>query len=109
MPRPRLRCPHCGEIDWSRAPEMFITLQFVERRHEMTSRDIADTLGLSIANASNRMRALEEMEFVTRTTRVMPTGGTEGVFSATQLGRDALNTSPGRRFPHPTSRVSPDE
>lgn len=91
MPRPRLRCPHCSEIDWSRAPELRATLALVAARSEMTSRHVADAgTGVSIANASNRMRALEDLEFVTRTTAANPTGGVMGVFRITKLGRDAL-------------------
>lgn len=57
----------------------------------MTSRDIADTFGLGIANASNRMRTLEGLEFVSRATTTLPSGGVQGVFTITRLGRESLS------------------
>jgi hypothetical protein len=52
------QCPHCGQIDWSRAPSLQDTLTFVRGRRETTARQVADRFKVSISNASGRLDKL---------------------------------------------------
>lgn len=92
-----MRCPHCGEIDWTRAPELRDTLRYaIERRVDFTARDIAQHFGLSISNASNRCRTLADLEFTVGERRGNREGGIHYVYRVTALGRKA-----GASIPHP--------
>jgi len=81
MPNPlTLRCPHCGEIDWTQAPRLRHALDFVEgldsdRFHAADYR--ASTGGeLTAQSVTNAMRDLERLGFIRRDgTDAAPTGG----------------------------------
>lgn len=80
-----LRCPHCGKVDWSRAPRARQIFGFVRASHtDVTSRQVADRFGLSIANASNFLARLSALGFITRGEwpEPNPTGGVYHTYRA---------------------------
>lgn len=54
----RLTCKHCGFIDWDYAPRLLQIKQLLERRGPMTSPEVAEAVGISIANAVNLLMRL---------------------------------------------------
>lgn len=77
-PSDSLRCPHCRQIDWSRAPRLKQVFDFVCSlpTSGRTSSDVAERFGLSIANASNQLNRLVQMGLVRRgAAQPHPAGG----------------------------------
>lgn len=74
------RCPHCGVIDWKRTPKLLAALEWVENADVATSRLMADDLGLSIQNASNRLARLRDEGLIVGTERIIEGGGLETVW-----------------------------
>jgi predicted ArsR family transcriptional regulator len=58
------RCPHCGKIDWRRAPELERVFNAVKPRGHFTAAWIADQLDIGIIQACNRLRELKRMGLV---------------------------------------------
>lgn len=94
MSKPRMRCPHCGKVDWTRAPELHDTMAFIaSRKAETTSSDIVRRFGVSIQSASNRIRTLSDFEFIAVRRTKHPSGGIQQLVQATAHGRAALAPS----------------
>jgi predicted transcriptional regulator len=75
-------CPHCGAIIWEAVPDLRRVRDFVTRRRSVTSRDVADAFGWSIANASNKLARLVRLGVVLRGGPMpVPAGGREYVFT----------------------------
>jgi hypothetical protein len=66
------------------------TLEYVRARGAATSREVADALGLQIANASNKLAALQRDGYLVRQERSAPSGGVE--FEYRCAGYSAPNT-----------------
>ena len=75
-----LHCPHCGEIDWSRAPRLRHAFEFVRSLPSPAfhARQYREASGLSPQSVTNAMRDLERLGLIARTgTDCNPTGGVE--------------------------------
>ena len=59
-------CPHCGKVDWRRAPELAKTLAFIRNHGATVNSDIVRAFRVSPQNASNRLRSLEAMGRIVR-------------------------------------------
>lgn len=57
------------------------TYELFARSGSLTSRDVADRLGLKIANASNKLKALHAAGYLRRSEETDPTGGVVYVYS----------------------------
>ena len=76
------RCPHCRKVDWERSPKLKETWDWIQENYslEITSRCLADDLAISIANACNKLTALEKEGLIVSTLRNLDGGGLERVY-----------------------------
>ena len=92
-----LRCPHCGEIDWERAPELRQTLTFIQKRGETVNQDVRRAFRLSPSNASNRLAMLERLNLIVRVrTEGVKRGGLQAVYLPI-IGGTAADASKERK------------
>lgn len=84
----KLRCVHCGRIDWGKTPKLEVTMRWIVKRgRSVTSNNVARGLGISLDLAHRRMQALVDAGLVTwewEITRNGPrTGGRRRRYRAT--------------------------
>ena len=88
-----LGCPHCGKIDWSRAPRLCGVLEYLELRGEITSREVADHFRIKIANAANQMAMLQRLGLATKVrTEPGSAGGIEHFYRPVPGAHSGLGT-----------------
>ena len=68
-------CPECGAILWEFSPRLREIANYIQSRTGTTSADVAARFGISIANASNAIKTLEDNDFVIVEILCHPTGG----------------------------------
>ena len=75
------RCPECDAVLWEFSPRLRDVHSYIKSRKEVTSVQLAKRFGISISNASNAVRTLEDNGLVIVRTVCHPTGGRMKVVS----------------------------
>ena len=68
-------CAECGAVLWDFAPRLRKIADYIQSRSGTTSADLAKRFGVSIANASNAIKTLEDNNLVVSEILCHPTGG----------------------------------
>ena len=80
-----LGCPHCGKVDWRKAPELAKTLAFIRNHGATVNSDLVRSFRISSQNASNRLRSLEAMGRIVRLrSEATKHGGIQIVYNTAQ-------------------------
>ena len=68
-------CPGCGAVLWEFAPRLRKIAEYIQSRSGTTSADLVKRFGVSMANASNAIKTLEDNNLVVSEILCHPTGG----------------------------------
>lgn len=72
----QIRCPHCGEIDWNRSPELAKTVALIATCPKgILTHQLAKELGISLDLASHRASALVRAGAIASAYFPNPAGG----------------------------------